>query len=1021
MPSLGRLPIYGQKSASGTLPEKKHWRTLEELEGVAPVPGGEFPEGAAETPDGLTRRGFLQVLGATAALASMSACKPPREQVVSYVRRPEGVTPSVPSFFATAASHRGYGVGLVVESREGRPTKIEGNPEHPASLGGTSPYLQAAILDLYEPKRLKGIRHGRRDLSYAAFLQEISKLLEQHGQDGGAKLRFLVEPTTSPTLLDLRARILERFPQARFDAWSALSDESAHEGARLAFGQVVEPSYRVEAADVILSLDADFLGLEGEHLRNARAFARRRAGEKMNRLYVAEPAFTITGGMADHRFRMKASEVLAFGRAVAASLAGQGMGDLGALGARAGNAALQKQADAVAKDLARARAGALVVAGARQPAPVHALAHALNAALGSAGRTVVYFAGAGTDRDAGPGRLQRLAKELEAGAVDTLVITAWNPAYTAPADLGLGELLAKAPNAMYLGLREDETSRRCAWTAGASHPLEAWGDLRGRDGTAAIVQPLIAPLHDTVSEVDLLAAFVEDSNGAYRIVREGWRARVGEAPPAPPTGVVAAAGETAERVAATPFERGWDSWLATGVVANSAAQPAPAAVDSARVAQAIAAYRAPGGAASGGAQATDALEVAFAVDEKVLDGRHLENPWLQEFPHPISKLTWDNAAYLSPATAKRLGVSDGDVVELGYRGTSLRTPVLVMPGHADDAVTLPLGYGQEVVGAVGERGRGFDAYALRRSDAPWFDGGATAKRTGDTHPLAITQGHFRMEGRNIALAYAAGEFAQGKEDLEHQRGPQPTILPAVDYDAQPNKWGMAIDLTKCIGCGACTIACQAENNIPVVGKDQVLVGREMHWLRVDRYYEGPAEDPETVTQPLACVHCEMAPCEYVCPVNATVHSDEGINTMVYNRCVGTRYCSNNCPYKVRRFNYLSYTADIPPLVQLAMNPDVTVRSRGVMEKCTYCTQRIERGRMQTRIEGGKKIAGDSVVSACAQACPAEAIVFGNLNDPESKVAKLSKDERRYDLLHELGTRPRTGYLVRLRNPNPELA
>jgi MoCo/4Fe-4S cofactor protein with predicted Tat translocation signal len=1021
MPSLGRLPIYGQKRASGTLPEKQRWQTLEELEGVAPVQSGEFPDGAAETPEGLTRRGFLQVLGASAALASLSGCKPPREQVVSYVRRPEGVTPSLPSFFATAASHRGYGVGLVVESREGRPTKIEGNPGHPASLGGTSPYLQAAILDLYEPKRLKGIRQGRRDLSYAAFLQEISKLLEKHGGDGGAKLRFLVEPTTSPTLLELRTRILQRFPQARFDAWSALSEESAHEGARLAFGQVVEPSYRVEAADVILSLDADFLGLEGEHLRHAREFSRRRAGEKMSRLYVAEPAFTITGGMADHRFRMKASEVLAFGRAVAASLAGQGMGDLGALGARGGSATLQKQADAVAKDLARARGGALVVAGARQPAAVHALAHALNAALGSAGRTVLYFPASGTDRDAGAGRLQRLAKELEAGAVDTLVVTAWNPVYTAPADLKLGELLAKVPNAMYLGLREDETSRRCGWTAGASHPLEAWGDLRGRDGTAAIVQPLIAPLHDTVSEVDLLAAFVEDANGAYRLVREGWRARQGEVPPTPPAGLVAPAGETAERVAPTPFERGWDAWLAAGVVANSAAQPAPAAVDSARVAQAIGAYRPPAGAASGGAPSTGALELAFAVDEKVLDGRHLENPWLQEFPHPISKLTWDNAAYLSPATAKRLGVADGDVLELGYRGKTLRTPVLVMAGHADDAVTLPLGYGQEVVGAVGEGGRGFDAYALRHSDAPWFDGGATAKRTGDTHPLAITQGHFRMEGRNIALAYAAGEFDHGKDDLEHQRGPQPTILPAVDYDAQPNKWGMAIDLTKCIGCGACTIACQAENNIPVVGKDQVLVGREMHWIRVDRYYEGPAEDPESVTQPLACVHCEMAPCEYVCPVNATVHSDEGINAMVYNRCVGTRYCSNNCPYKVRRFNYLSYTADIPPLVQLAMNPDVTVRSRGVMEKCTYCTQRIERARVQTRIEGGKKIAGDAVVSACAQACPAEAIVFGNLNDPESKVAKLSKDERRYDLLHELGTRPRTGYLVRLRNPNPDLA
>lgn len=1022
MPSLGSLPIYGQKRPSGTLPEKQHWQTLDELGGTAPVQRGEFPDGAAETPAGFTRRGFLQVLGASAALASLSACRPPREHVVSYVRRPEGVTPSLPLFFATAGNHRGYGVGLVVESREGRPTKLEGNRDHPASLGGISPVLQASILDLYEPNRVKGIRHGRSDLSFAAFLQELSKLLEKHGQDGGARLRFLVEPTTSPTLLDLRSRILQRFPQARFDAWSPLSEESAHEGARIAFGQALETSYRLEGADVILALDADFLGGEGEHLRNARAFARRRAGEAMNRLYVAEPAFTITGGMADHRFRMKASEVLGFGRAVAAALAGQGMGELGAFGGPSGSAALRRQAEVVAKDLARARGRSLVVAGARQPAAVHALAHALNASLGNAGRTVLYFPGSGTDRDAGPGRLQRLAKELEGGAVDTLVVTAWNPVYTAPADLRFGELLAKVPNAISLALREDETSKRCGWVVGASHPLESWGDLRGRDGTAAIVQPLIAPLHATVSEVDLLAAFLgEGDRGAYGIVREGWRARQGEAPPPPPTGVVAAAGETAERVPPTAFERGWETWLAAGVVANSAMQPVVTAIDAGRIAQAIAAVRAPASAASSGAGSADVLEVAFAPDEKVQDGRHLENPWLQEFPHPVTKLTWDNAAYVSPATAKRLGVADGDVLELGYRGKVLRAPALVMAGHADDAVTLPLGYGQEVVGAVGESGLGFDAYALRHSDAPWFDGGLTAKRTGDSHPLAITQGHFRMEGRDIALAYGADEFRHGKEALEHLRGPQPTLLPEVDYAAQPNKWGMQIDLTKCIGCGACTVACQAENNIPVVGKDQVLVGREMNWIRVDRYFEGPAEDPQSVTQPLACVHCEMAPCEYVCPVNATVHSDEGINTMVYNRCVGTRYCSNNCPYKVRRFNYLSYTADIPPLVQLAMNPDVTVRARGVMEKCTYCTQRIERARISTRVEGGKKIPGDAVVSACAQACPAEAIVFGNLNDPDSKVAKLANDERRYDLLHELGTRPRTGYLVRLRNPNPELA
>jgi len=546
---------------------------------------------------------------------------------------------------------------------------------------------------------------------------------------------------------------------------------------------------------------------------------------------------------------------------------------------------------------------------------------------------------------------------------------------------------------MVLGLRPTETWEAATWRIAASHALEAWGDVRGRDGTASIVQPLVAPLRESVSEVELLAGFLDEGDkGGYAIVRDGWRAR---APASSDEG----------------FETRWNGWLAAGVVAGTAAPEERPALDARRVAAALE------GAGAGAPGA--GLEVGFVVDYKVRDGRHLENAWLQELPHPISKLTWDNAAYLSPATARRLGVADRDEVKITLGGRSVVAGALVVPGQADDVVILPLGYGQPVAGAVGQDS-GFDAGPLRTAGALWFAAGAALTRTGRKVDLVTTQEHFGMEGRAIALALDAEELPRAKAELDEHRGAQPTILEPVDYSKQEYRWGMAIDLSRCIGCGACTLACQAENNIPTVGKRQVARSREMHWLRVDRYFEGPADDPRSVSQPLACVHCEAAPCEYVCPVNATVHSEEGLNEMVYNRCVGTRYCSNNCPYKVRRFNWLDWHQRMEPTLKMLQNPDVTVRARGVMEKCTYCTQRIERARITDRA-AGRKIGGDEIQSACQQACPTEAIVFGNLNDPTSAVSRRHQDARRYDLLHELGTRPRTAYLVRLRNPNPELA
>ncbi len=1009
MPSLG-LPIYGQQSGL----DARRWRTLEEHDaGAAPPVAREFPPGADAAPDGFGRRSFLQVLGASAALAGLEACQPPREKLVPYVRPAAGVVPSVPNAYATATSDRGYAIGLVVTSWEGRPTKIEGNRDHPASLGGTDAIRQALVLDLYDPARLAGFRHDRRDLSWTAALAELAALARTHEKDQGARLRFLVEPTSSPTLGDLRARILQRLPRARFDAWSAFGDP-AGEGARIAFGRPVDAVHAIRAADVILSLESDFLAHDGDPLRHGREFAARREPANLNRLYVAEAGFTVTGGTADHRFRMRSADVLGFARAVAGELAARhGLAALAPLGAPA-QGPHAKAAAAVAADLVRARGRSLVLAGATQPAAVHALAAAMNDALGNAGKTVTYresvvFRGAGGGPQA---PLGELAGELRAGAVDTLVVTAWNPLHTAPAELGLRESFPKVKNSIVLAYRDDETVQAARFRVAQAHVLESWGDLRARDGTATIVQPLIAPLVECTTEVDLLAAFAGmGDRGAYRIVKDGWRARGGFGPPPPPAAGGAAAASpvgTNKGVPPDAFERRWEEWLSAGLVREDLPPPPAPALDAGRVAQAVAAAAPP---AAG-------LEARIVPDSKVLDGRHSENAWLREFPDPVTKLTWENAALLSPATGRRLGISSGDVVELARAGRKLTAPALVVPGHADDSVTLPAGYGQKVQGAVARVG-GFDAYALRTADAPSFAAGLELRPTGRRVDLAITQGHFTMEDREIALALDAAKLGEAKERLAELRGPQPTIQKPVDYSKEEYRWGMAIDLSRCIGCGACTVACQAENNIAVVGKDQVLRSREMHWLRVDRYYEGTAEEPRSVSQPLMCVHCEAAPCEYVCPVNATVHSEEGLNEMVYNRCVGTRYCSNNCPYKVRRFNWIDWRGTMAPTLKILQNPDVTVRARGVMEKCTYCTQRIERTRIDARTHG-RKIGPDEVVPACAQACPAEAIVFGNLNDPSARVSRLHGDERRYDLLHELGTRPRTAYLVKVRNPNPEL-
>jgi molybdopterin-containing oxidoreductase family iron-sulfur binding subunit len=1014
------LPMVdGEKRAEARASSSpKYWRSAAELEGQGPTgaanefAGGTFDfaqnEQAAADAKGVSRRGFMQVASLSTAMAAAGACTPSRHKIVPFVRRPEEVTPGNPLHFATAYGLDGYASGLLVESHEGRPTKIEGNPAHPQTLGATTSFEQNLVLSLYDDDRAKQLRSGTRPLAWRTFLGEVAVRANQLAENRGAGLRFLIAPTTSPLLGDLRRRILERFPAAKFVSYASLSDDGAVDGAKLAFGKPLVPRHKVAPANVILSLDSDFLGEGNEQTRLSREFAARREPSRhMNRLYVVEPAMTITGAMADHRVRMKGGEVGSFLASVVSVLASRGLSALAPLASLTHG---QKYWDpkvlaAVVADLERSRGASLIIVGRRQPAAVHALAAALNHALGNVGNTVDYAAPLTLDPNAGVAPLGALAQDIATGAVDTLVITAQNPVYGAPADFKLGKLLERVPNTIYFGLYEDETAAACRTIVPAAHPLESWSDLRATDGTVSIVQPLIAPLWGGAQEADVLAAFIEEGDvGAHGLLKKFWS-------------------ESALAKATGDFEGNWERWLADGIVPGTgAAVETGLSVDGAALAQA---------AGPAMAAAKQGMEIAFASDPKVYDGRFANSVWLQELPHPITKLTWENAAMVSEGTAKALGLEDGDIVEISYRDRHVDAPIMLVPGHADDVVTLPLGYGR-TGGEKVAAGVGFNAGELRVSDAPWFDRGVTLAKTDRKVRFSITQDHWTMspDGRDIpppavdtTIAEVLNPHSKFHEEVEDRRPnpehPQPTIHKPVDYSGQAYKWAMAIDLNKCTGCSACVVACQSENNITTVGKENVRKGREMQWIRIDRYYKGSFADPDVIIQPLACVHCETAPCEYVCPVNATVHSDEGLNEMVYNRCIGTRYCSNNCPYKVRRFNFLNYIEDYTAAREMGMNPDVTVRTRGIMEKCTYCVQRIERKRIATRIEGRTILDGE-LETACQQGCPTRAIVFGSLNDASSKVSQLHADPRRYDLLHEIGTRPRTVYLARVRNPNPEI-
>ncbi len=1010
---------------------KQFWRSLDELAdspAFRELVEQEFPSGATEMADPVSRRTFLKLMGASLALAGVTGCTyMPPEKLAPFDRMPLNRVPGIPNYFATALTLNGYATGVIVRSNDGRPTKIEGNPVHPASLGGTDIFAQADILNMYDPDRSQRVLNGGANSTWDDFVSTLGTGLTAQRATGGATMRLLTTTVNSPTLASQIAALLEQFPAARWYQYEPINRDNVYEGARLAFGDYVSTRYDFSKADLVVSLDADFLAPGPGFAAYARTFADGRrvtkTSEKMNRLYVVEASPSTTGATADHRLALKASAVASFAAALYANLGGGGSAP------ELSEPAL-KFLEVLLEDLEAHRGTSLVIAGDQQPPEVHALAHALNANLGNVGQTVIYTEPVEARPTNQTSEIAGLVNEINAEKVELLVIIGGNPAYDAPGDLRFAEAVLRVPLVVYYGLYVNETAQLASWHVPAAHTLESWSDARAFDGTVSLVQPLIEPIYGGKTPHELLAALLGDAQAKpYDLVRAFWQTQSG--------------------LSGTEFEAFWQGALASGVVPDSAAANASPALNA--------------GLNITLPEPAAGSEVVFRPDPSLWDGSYANNGWLLELPRPLNKLVWDNAVLMSPNMAARIlglpGIEDlrsddwftrelalerltaanGTVITIDYRGGTMELPLWLTPGHADDSVTVTLGYGRTAAGLKGDN-IGVNVYPLRTSDALWFGGEAKILNGNRSYPLVSTQDHWTMDGRDI---YRAGIFDLFKEDPHYiareiyleeygKETPGPgtdgylSILPGVDYSGR-NAWGMTINLNACIGCNACVIACQAENNIAIVGKDQVAVGRELHWLRIDRYFSGPdLDNPLTFLQPLGCMQCEQAPCELVCPVAATIHDYEGLNNMVYNRCVGTKYCSNNCPYKVRRFNFLQYTDITTASLELQRNPEVTVRNRGVMEKCSYCIQRISAARVAAKkaaVEAGERsytIADGAITTACEAVCPTQAIVFGDINDEGSRVRKWKEEEHNYTFIGMLNTLPRTSYLARVRNPNGEL-
>jgi Fe-S-cluster-containing dehydrogenase component len=933
-------------------------------------------------PPQVTRRELLGWLATLSALAGLCSCRRPEEKIVPYVRQPEEVVPGNPLHFATAATMLGNAFGIIVESHEGRPTKIEGNPRHPESLGGTSSFLQAGLWDLYDPDRSLGPSERGAARSWQQASAMLAAVGQKLGQDGGKSLAIVTRCHRSPTLTAALGDLKKKLPGARIVRYEPFDRGSALAGADIAFGEPFETVAEFDKASLVVAFDADPLGMEGSPLRAARAWADRRADPvgPASRWYVVESTLSVTGAAADHRFRCASAEIPDFLCALGAELAerhGLSLGDdlrsvVSEFGGRQRTGSSGHAIRAIADELGRHRGESLVLVGHGQPAAVHALVQVMNHALGNQGRTLRLLQGFALG-PSGTRALGDVARALRAGEVRTVMLLDGNPVFDAPADLDFAGALRHAELVLHLATHRDETSAVSTWHLNRAHELESWSDTVGEDGTACIVQPLIAPLWGGRTEVEVARLLLGQPRSAHDCVRDTWSAVWGK----------------------KDFEPRWRRALADGVVAGSAFAPVTAAPDPTRVAEACRSLlRMP----------SSGYEVTFVPDSHAFDGRFANNAWLQELPDPITKLTWGNPARISAALGKQLGLEGGELVDLTVRGRTLRIPVVVVPGQADRTISVSVGQGRQgtIAGGVGT-----NTYPLRSSDRPYVDQVDSIAKASGSVRLARTQQHFSMEGRPIARSITVREVLGAGG---------PAKLPRRDGTA----WGLVIDLGRCLGCGACVVACQAENNVPVVGVDGILRARPMHWLRIDRYFSGEGDGLSSIAQPVPCQHCENAPCETVCPVGATVHSPEGLNEMVYNRCVGSRYCANNCPFKVRRFNYFEYWTALGDTRKMQLNPEVTVRSRGVMEKCTLCVQRINRARIEAKKRGETRIADGAIMPACEQACPTRAIIFGDLADPNSRVSLAASAPRAYRLLEDLALEPRVHYLARIRNPNPEL-
>ena len=973
---------------------KKYWRSLDQLADKADFRdwvSREFPETAADLMDGSSRRNVLKLMAASFGLAGLTACRRPVERILPASKGIEDFVPGQAYFYATAMPLGGTVQGLLVETHDGRPTKIEGNPDHPYSLGAASALQQASVLNLYDPDRLKEFTNAGRKSSWEDYKKWSAAHFAQQGD--GAKVRFLSETIYSPTLEAAKKTVLGKLPKAKWIEYEPVNSDNVVAGTTLAFGQALAVHPQYDKAEVIVALDADFLGQDSTTVLPIKQFSKGRRPEQtegeggeheklgsMNRLYAVEANYSITGAMADHRLRMKSGDVRGFATELAGAL-----GAMPALNVvNNGGDKRAKFLAALVRDLKAHQGKALVVAGPRQSAETHAIVAVINQALAA---PVVYTKIEGYQPQVAA--LKELVGDIAKGAVDTLIILGGNPAYTAPGDLALADKIKGVANTVYLGFDENETSVVSKWVLPEAYYLESWSDGRAPDGTVSIIQPMIEPLYGGKT-----AAEVVTLGNAHDLVKDTWK------------GI------------------NWNEALHNGVVPNT------------KYAEAKTTAKAPALPAKPAGQG---IEVTWYPSSTVFDGRFVNNGWMQETPDVMTKLVWGNAALVSPKTAKELGVEDGDVVKISRGAQVAEYAIMRQPGHADGAISLNLGYGRKFVGRVG-KGVGYNASALRNSDSFFVSEGFSIAKTGNRIELASTQHHNSLEGevikeakwtewnrRNLVRETSLVEYAKDPKVIEEMSEVPPLESIYGDWDySKGYQWGMAIDLTSCIGCNACMVACQSENNIPVVGVEQVVRGREMAWIRMDRYYNGDENDPEVVYQGVNCMQCENAPCENVCPVAATAHSPEGLNDMAYNRCVGTRYCANNCPYKVRRFNFLNFHKHMTEVEKMASNPDVTVRMRGIMEKCTYCVQRIQETKIKAKAEGrnaggaGRPIKDGEIQTACQQTCPAEAITFGNIADPNSKVSKLKKQERNYAMLAELNVKPRTTYLAKLRNPNPEL-